>query len=216
MQLVDIAGTRTLRARANTANALRHSKKGRCASSQSASGSRKQTLFSRFDLQTGGGQFKRDVDMLLAARAAQVFADNSLAAEMRADPLLVLLLLEAPGCATTAALFSAIPPLRDLADRICVPQADPRHFAQMSGVEARCEHQPVASAGPEGGAGGGALARQLRVSHQRLDEWLGANCAAGLRVPLAFLDYETSVYGKRAAELSPLKDLQVGCRGPKP
>jgi hypothetical protein len=158
---------------------------------------------------------KRDVDLLLAMRAAQVFAGgggaegNSLVAQMRADPSLVLLLLEAPCCATTAALFNAMPPLRQHAARICIPQADPRHFAQMVDAPLGTIVAPVSGAGEECEDGGGCVAWQLRVSHSRLDEWLSANLCQGLRVPLAFFDYETSVYGKKAAELSPLKDIQV-------
>ena len=46
------------------------------------------------------------------------------------------------------------------------------------------------------------------VRCQRLDEWLTSNAYKGLRVPIFFADFETSVYGKLSAGFSPLADLQ--------
>ena len=91
---------------------------------------------------------KRDVDLLLAMRAAQVFAGgggaegNSLVAQMRADPSLVLLLLEAPCCATTAALFNAMPPLRQHAAVTCYVV----RLWMRRGTDIFCETSPLTTA----------------------------------------------------------------------
>jgi hypothetical protein len=47
-----------------------------------------------------------------------------------------------------------------------------------------------------------------QVRCQRLDQWLVSNARLGLRVPVAFFDYETNILGKPKVELSPLRDLQ--------
>ena len=79
----------------------------------------------------GGSRPKARVDALLALHAAQTFSD--LPATLAADASLVLLLLDAPNILTSAALAKAFPALRTpaLAARVCVPQADPAHYAQM-------------------------------------------------------------------------------------
>ena len=48
----------------------------------------------------------------------------------------------------------------------------------------------------------------FNVRFQRLDAWLNSNNNSGLSVPIFFADYETSVYGRRSYNLSPLEDLQ--------
>ena len=122
----------------------------------------------------GGSRPKARVDALLALHAAQTFPD--LPATLAADTSLLLLLLDAPNILTSAALAKAFPALRTpaLAARVCVPQADPAHYAQMM-LESRM---------------------LLNVRFQRLDAWLDANAGGGVRVPIFFADYETSVYGR--------------------
>ena len=134
----------------------------------------------------GGSRPKRRVDALLALHTAQTFPD--LPATLAADPSLVLLLLDAPNVLTSMALAKAFPALGTpaLAARICIPQADPAHYAQMV-LESRM---------------------LLNVRFQRLDAWLDANAGGGVRVPVFFADYETSVHGRRSMRLSPLQDLQ--------
>ena len=218
------------------------SKKRRCTA-------HKKLLISRFDRARGGGEEKAYIDSLLAKHVARVWPD--LAATLAASPHLVLLLLEAPSCATTSALVAAIPGLRAHGSRICIPQADPSHYAEM--IKARESSDGVAAArerseGAEteetrgggaqkpdsAGAGGGpprwsrcpvaavacgaglpvgedegaARSMLLNVRCQRLDQWLIQNASKGLRVPLFFADFETSVYGKPSCQFSPLGDLQ--------
>ena len=50
--------------------------------------------------------------------------------------------------------------------------------------------------------------RGFQQRFQRLDGWLDSNAHGGIRVPIFFADYETSVYGRRSMQLSPLEDLQ--------
>lgn len=144
-------------------------------------------LFSDYNIdQVSGSSHKQRVDALLAMHAKRVFP--SLPATLAADPSLVFLLLDAPNILTTMALADAFPELRTsaLATRICIPQADPAHYALML---AECR-------------------MLLNVRFQRLDTWLAANANIGLRVPICFLDYETSVYGRSKVQLSPLRDIQ--------
>ena len=68
---------------------------------------------------------KRSVNGAIGAHLRRLRPD--LAAELRADESLILLLLEAPGCGTTRALVQALPALRSTVGSICVPQADPTH-----------------------------------------------------------------------------------------
>jgi hypothetical protein len=142
---------------------------------------------------------KACVDALLAMHALQTFPD--LTAEMAADSGFVLLLLDAPNMLTTTALAGVFPALRQpaFAARVCIPQADPGHYALMMETEASM--------------------LLCNVRFQRLDTWLAANAKLGLRVPIFFADYETSVYGKRSMGLHPLQDLQrflrYGYAGPK-
>ena len=133
-----------------------------------------------------GSRAKQCADALLAKHAKLVFPD--LPATMAADPTLVILLLEAPNMLTTTALTEAFPALRTaaLASRVCIPQADPAHYSLMV-TESHL---------------------LCNVRFQRLDTWLASNAGAGLRVPIFFADYETSVYGRRSMRLSPLRDLQ--------
>jgi hypothetical protein len=125
---------------------------------------------------------KQHVDSLLAMHAKRNFPD--LPAMMASDPTLVLLLLDAPNILTTAALAKVFPDLDP--GRVCIPQADPAHYSRMV-TEGRM---------------------LFNVRFQRLDTWLTANADGGVRVPIFFADYETSVYGRRSMQLSPLQDLQ--------
>lgn len=129
---------------------------------------------------------KTCVDALLATHAKLTFPD--LPATLAADPSLVLLLLDAPNVLSTTALAEAFPALRTaaLAARVCIPQADPAHYSLMV-TEGRM---------------------LFNVRFQRLETWLASNAGGGLRVPIFFADYETSVYGRRSMRLSPLQDLQ--------
>lgn len=156
----------------------------------------KKLLISNFDVERGGGEEKARVDSLLASQVASLLP--RLADELRDDASLVLLLLDAPpACASAAALLRVLPALRAHRGRICIPQADPTHYLAMIDTAAEV-------------GGGGA---PLNVTAQRLDTWLQANAARGLRVPVCFFDYETSIYGKASAGLSPLRDLQRFLRG---
>ena len=129
---------------------------------------------------------KQRVDALLAKHSRQIFPQ--LTVSMAADSKLVLLLLDAPNVLTTTALAKVFPELLTpaLAARVCIPQCDPAHYAAMV-TEGHGLHN---------------------VRFQRLDTWLAANAGGDLRVPICFADYETSVYGRRSMQLSPLQDLQ--------
>jgi len=154
-------------------------------------GAYKTELKSMYDLERAGGVEKVRVDALLAEHATKTFDD--LAAVMRADSSLVLLLLEAPNCATTQALVAAMPQMAERCGSICIPQADPKHYRQMvSGATADVPVSP----------------HLLNVRCQRLDEWLTNNASLGLRVPIFFADYETTIYGKSGFSLAPLRDVQ--------
>ena len=139
----------------------------------------------------GGSRAKQRVDALLAKHATRTFPD--LPATLAADRSLILLLLDAPNMLTTNALCDAFPPLRTpaLATRICIPQADPAHYSAM-----------VTS------SSSGSASMLSNVRFQRLATWLDTNAFSGLRVPIFFADYETSIYGRRSMHLSPLQDLQ--------
>ena len=134
----------------------------------------------------GASRAKRRVDALLAMHAKDAFP--RLEATLRADPSLVLLVLDAPNVLTTTALVESFPALRSpgLASRICIPQADPTHYSLMVTQQSFL----------------------YNVRFQRLDGWLDSNAHGGIRVPIFFADYETSVYGRRSMQLSPLEDLQ--------
>ena len=133
-----------------------------------------------------GSRSKIRVDALLAKHAELTFPD--LPSTLAANASYILLLLDAPNILSTKALAAAFPALRTpaFAGRVCIPQADPAHYAQMV-----------------------SESRMLfNVRFQRLDTWLAANALGGLRVPIFFADYETSIYGRRSMQLSPLQDLQ--------
>lgn len=167
----------------------------------------KSVLHSSYDLGRAGGEFKHRVSELLAEHTQRHLPD--LAREMHADSRLVMLLLDAPSCGTTNALARAVPGLRAHGVRICVPQADPSHYALMVGDPAACHPPAGATAGVPIAAGGTpADGMLLGVRLQRLDEWLSSNARKPIRVPLFFADYETSIYGRQSMELSPLADLQ--------
>ena len=133
-----------------------------------------------------GSRSKQTVDGLLAMHARRVFPD--LLGALAADASLVILLLDAPNLLTTKALGDAFGALSSPAftARVCIPQADPAHYSEMT------------------------TSRSVlcNVTFQRLDTWLDANATGGLHVPIFFADYETSIYGRRSMQLSPLQDLQ--------
>ena len=53
----------------------------------------------------------------------------------------------------------------------------------------------------------------LNLSNQRLDQWLCTyRCCAGVRVPVAFFDYEASIYGRPKVRFQPLRDVQLFLR----
>ena len=83
----------------------------------------------------------------------------------------------------------AVPGLGTLGHKVCVPQADPTHYAEMVGR-------------------GGGTALGLNVRCQRLDQWLCCNAARRLRCCCFFADFECSVYGRPKVGFSPLRDLQ--------
>ena len=60
----------------------------------------------------------------------------------------------------------------------------------------------------DGGSPGDEIGLGLNVRCQRLDVWLGANAARGLRVACCFADFESSVYGRPKVGFAPLRDLQ--------
>jgi hypothetical protein len=146
-----------------------------------------QVLFSSCSVaRLGASRPKQRVDELIARHARQAFP--RLPAMLSADPSLVLLLLEAPNLLTATALAKEFPELGTpaLAARVCIPQADPLHYSMMVT----------------------APAMNVNVRFQRLGSWLTANSKRGLHVPIFFADYETSVYGRRSMQLSPLQDVQ--------
>ena len=141
---------------------------------------------------------KSQVNALLLQHVRRCFPD--LDATLSADPALILLLLDAPDCATTGAILRGVPALAAHAQRVCIPQADPAHYAQqIAGA--------VPSATPSV-----AAAHLFNIRAQRLDQWLVSNRDAGVRVAVCFADYETSIYGKQRALFSPLRDLQLFMR----
>lgn len=181
---------RTRRRRKTDGAPAEHGQRSTGSAAAAASG---RVLMSSFDLERGGGEEKARVDALLAGHVAAHLPN--LAERLRRDASLLLLLLEAPSCATTAALARAVPALRGLGGRICIPQADPGHYDLMVNLPAR------------------GVPPMLNVRSQRLDAWLSSSAGLGLRAAVFFADYETSVYGKVSAQLSPLRDLQRFFRG---
>ena len=153
----------------------------------------KQVLFSSYDLERAGGSEKKHIDQLLAEHAKNHLPD--LAKSMREDSRLLILLLEAPTCGTTSAPVAESPGLREHGSRICIPQADPAHYALMVGAPAAASVEASDKI-------------MLNVRCQRLDEWLVSNASKDLRVALFFADYETSIYGRQNVAFSPLDDLQ--------
>ncbi len=75
--------------------------------------------------------YKQQIDTLIAMHASRVFPN--LTDLLSSDPHLVLLLLDAPNMFTTFALAKVYPQLLTpaFASRVCIPQADPSHYAQM-------------------------------------------------------------------------------------
>lgn len=139
------------------------------------------------DRTSRGGAKKIQVDKMLADHALAVFGKGFVDDVFGTNQQLVFLLLDAPNTATTQALVEAFPSLARFAHRICIPQADPEHYARMVNT---------------------ASALHLNVRCQRLDQWLCSNVDAGMRVPIFFADYETTVYGKPAYNFQPLVDVQ--------
>ena len=132
----------------------------------------------------------------------------SLGAELRDDESLVLLLLEAPGCGTTRALVQALPELGSTGHKICVPQADPTHYATMVHPTPLINYEDTSPLGDDGSLGGNDIGLGLNVRCQRLDVWLCANAARGLKVACFFADFESSAYGRPKVGFAPLRDLQ--------
>mgnify|MGYP006093937853 CR=1 FL=1 len=165
-------------------------------------------LVSSFSDSASHSADKVAVDSLLAAHAARELP--SLAADLITDPSLLLLLLDAPTCGTTAALLTALPGLTRVAGQICIPQADPSHYAAMvNRASAEPSAIPPHLAGPPlvvcvPSPGERVL---LNVRCQRLDQWLVSNRRLGLRVPLFFADFESSILGKPKLGFSPLLDV---------
>lgn len=96
--------------------------------------SHKNVLISAFNPDDPGG-WKAKVDALIASSAQKVFPD--LVEQLRTDDSLVLLLLEAPNIGTTEVLVHAMPGLRGVGHKVCIPQADPQHYSCMVGELAK-------------------------------------------------------------------------------
>ncbi len=167
------------------------------------SGPVKTTLISNFVSERPQAQ-KAEVDALLARHMLRLFPN--LIALLSGTPTLVLLILDAPTLGTVDRLVGAIPQLQAYGSRICIPQADPAHYVQQ--VRGFSDEPQDGRAASEDSTACASLL--LHVRNQRLDEWLSSNRrCVGLRVPLAFFDYETSVYGKPKVRFQPLRDLQL-------
>ena len=151
-------------------DALAMAQAGYASSKGRSSTAHKKLLMSRFDCTRGGGPEKAYIDALLAKHALRVWPD--LAASLATSPHLVLLLLEAPSCATTSALVAAIPELREYGSRICIPQGDPSHYAQM--INAR------EGKGAEECAATGVAAGESKASRHAV---AGVASGAGMPVP---------------------------------
>jgi hypothetical protein len=164
-------------------------------------------LVSSFSDAASQSAYKVAVDSLLAAHAARELP--TLVADLVTDPSLLLLLLDAPTCGTTAALLTALPGLTRVAGQICIPQADPSHYAAMvNRASVGSSAIPPLLAGPPLMCDPTPGERMLlNVRCQRLDQWLVSNRRLGLRVPLFFADFETSILGKPKLGFSPLLDV---------
>ena len=134
----------------------------------------KNVLISAFNQEDPCG-WKLKVDQLIASHTSRVFPD--LATRLQFDDRLVLLLLEAPSCGTTEALCLAMPSLKGLGHKICIPQADPQHYACMVGelstrylVEGR---KPT--------EGGGKRASKSNKTNANVINGNGVSAAAGTK-----------------------------------
>ena len=97
----------------------------------------KTLLISNYDDQSPAEEAsKRRVNELITSHLRRLRPE--LAAQLRSDDALCLLLLEAPGCGTTSALLQELPELATLGHKVYVPQADPTHYAAMVNRCAPC------------------------------------------------------------------------------
>jgi len=155
----------------------------------------KHVLVSAYNSDSSCG-WKLRVDNLIATHAKRVFPN--LAQQLRDDDNLILLLLEAPNCATTKALLQHMPSLRGVGYKICIPQADPYHYASMISDASQADTNDTSQ----------VPGMYLQIRQQRLDQWLSVNSQMGLQVAVFFADYECSWSGRPKVHLSPLRDIQ--------
>jgi len=161
----------------------------------------KSTLVSNF-MESRPQPQKAEVDALLARHTRRCFPD--LVEILSTSPALVLLILDAPTCATVRSLLEALPELSGHGSRIVIPQADPAHYIRQLRGHSSGEEDGMASDEPA------PLATMLHVRNERLDQWLSSNRrCVGLRVPVAFFDFECSIYGRPKVHFHPLRDLQL-------
>ena len=129
-------------------------------------------------------RIKREVNAWLARTSAEVLGGD-LATRLRQDPSEIVLLLEAPSFGTTTALAARCGEALLRSPQVVCPQADLAQYVQM--------------------VGDGDISVGVRA--QRLDHWLCANKARGLRVVVAFFDFETRALGSRNEALCPMADV---------
>jgi len=170
----------------------------------------KATLISNF-VEARPQPHKAEVDALLARHVLRAFPD--LCGLLAASPALVLLILDAPTCCTVGSLLDVIPQLAAHGSRITIPQADPAHYVRQvrgaTGEQQQQQQQPEEE-DPAAVHASVRTATPLHIRNQRLDQWLSSHRrCAGLRVPVAFFDFEASLYGRPKVKFQPLHDLQL-------
>jgi hypothetical protein len=143
-------------------------------------------LTSSYDLVRGGGAEKGAVDALLASHTARLFPNLPELLLAPSSPT-VLLLLEAPSCMTTTALLRVMPGLRAAGRSICIPQADPAHYAQMitSPPPPTTTSAAASAGGGSSSAGCSALPTPTPAQASTPAPNVGVDGRGGLAPPLA-------------------------------
>ena len=127
---------------------------------------------------------KREVNAALAKATQELFPD--LSARLRASPNEVLLVLDAPSYGTSRALAARCGAELLRSSQLVVPQADLGQYFAMVSRSADV---------------------YVGVRAQRLDHWLCAHAGHGLRVLVAFFDFESRALGRRSDRLCPMADV---------
>jgi len=126
---------------------------------------------------------KAKVNAALVSTMTEVLGPT-LPEQLAQDPRRVLLLLDTPQYGTLRGIVASYPRL-GCCQQVVIPQADLRHYFEM--------------------VRGGEFYPGVRA--QRLDHWLCANAAVGLRCLASFLDFECRLVGALSARICPAADV---------